>query len=149
MRAALRKSALCAGCLMTILFCLVTQTCCGRMVWVTSGFVRFHQQLSNLPVLKNNIFSGLKNFLAAITATQSRNPNLESPLMKCTTRGIAPSTVFTHSFSHVLVHSPHPCKSKHSSSPGRDERVPVTYSNDLSANSMSLCKILTVPFYVN
>ena len=118
----LRKSALCAGSFRTLLFCLATQTCSGKTVCVTSGFVQFHQQLFNWPVLKNKIFSGLIIFLAAITATQSRNPNFESTLMKCTTRGMAGHSpaMFTHSSSHVLVHSPHPCKPKQSTSPGSD-----------------------------
>ena len=125
-RAVLRKSALCAGSHITLLFSLVTQACFGRMVCVTSGFVWFHQQLFNSPALKIKIFSGLTIFLAAITATQSRNPKLESTLMKCTRRGIPPSNVLTHSFSHVLVHSPHPFKSKQSS-PGSHKRILVTY----------------------
>ena len=78
---------------------------------VTSGFVRFHQQLFSSPALKYNMLSGLTIFLAAITATQSKNPNLESNLMKCTTRGMVFAAPFTHSSSHVLVHSSHPYNS--------------------------------------
>ena len=113
---------------MTLLFSLVTQACFGRMICVTNGFVWFHQQLFNSPALKIIIFSALTIFLAANTATQSRNPKLESTLMKCTRRGIPSPNVLTHSFSHVLVHSPHPCKSKQSST-GSYKRIPVTYNH--------------------